>query len=240
MKRAACAGSFLLGLALANPAVAQERFGSAGQMAIGIERAFGYASTTTKIETELQPGNVDYESKTTHTQFDFLARGDVSTPFVAPRLHFDYFVIQSLSVGGSLAYSSDEEDGDQTVGNNNTDFDKVESTSFLIAPRVGYAFMFTDNIGLWPRGGLSYASGKREVNPAGNGPNTGFEASVFDLTLEAMLVITPFQYAGFAVGPTLDLPLAGSGEQDNGNTTQDLDKVRVTTLALNAGVFVWF
>lgn len=221
-------------------ALGQDRFATAGRFAIGAERVFGYASTTTKVETEFQPGNIDYERETTKTQLDFLARGDVGDPFVAPRVGFDYFVIDGLSIGGAFAYTSSKEDGDETIGNNNNDLAEEESSGFAIAPRVGYCFMFNDTVGIWPRGGFTYASAKTEVNNPGNAPDTGTEFSVLDLTLEGMLVITPVPHAGFMVGPTIELPLSGSGEVDQGNTTQDIDKVKITTIALQAGVFVWF
>ncbi|MBK9001071.1 MAG: hypothetical protein IPM35_35565 [Myxococcales bacterium] len=221
-------------------ALGQERFATAGRFAIGAERVFGYASTTTKVETEFQPGNIDYERETTRTQLDFLARGDVSNPFVAPRIGFDYFVIDGLSIGGAFAYTSDKEEGDETVGNNSGDLPEETSSAFAIAPRVGYCFMFNDTVGIWPRGGFTYASGKEETDFPGNAPDTSADYSVLDLTLEGMLVITPVPHAGFMVGPTIDLPLSGSGEIDQGNTSQDIDDVKITTIALQAGVFVWF
>lgn len=238
--RALTLGVFLCTLSTA--AFAQERFATAGRFAVGAERVFGYASTNTKVETEFQPGNVKYESDTTRTQLDFLARGNVNNPFVAPRIGFDYFVIDGLSIGGALAYYSSEYDGDETFGNNTDDIDKETNSGWAIAPRVGYCFMFTEMIGLWPRGGFTYASGKEETDPANppNAPDQQFEASVLDLTLEGMLVITPVPHAGFMVGPTLELPLSGSGETDVGGTKQDLDEIKITTIALQAGVFAWF
>jgi len=228
--------------ALAPGALAQERFATAGRFAIGAERVFGYASTNTKVETEFQPGNVKYESDKTRTQLDFLARGNVDNPFVAPRIGFDYFVIDGLSIGGALAYYSSEHDGDETLGNNSADIDKETDSGWAIAPRVGYCFMFNDMVGIWPRGGFTYAAGKEETDPANppNAPDDKLEASVLDLTLEGMLVITPVPHAGFMVGPTLELPLSGSGETDQGNNSQDIDEIRVTTIALQAGVFAWF
>jgi hypothetical protein len=236
------ARALVLGLfvtCLAPAALAQDRFATAGRFAVGVERAFGYASTTTKIETDLQPGNVNYESDTTRTQFDFLARGTVKSPFVAPRVGFDYFVIDGLSIGGALGYYSTEHDGDETRGNNKTDIVKEEDSGWLVAPRVGYCFMFTDMVGIWPRGGFTYASGKEERSPP-VGADQKLEADVLDLTIEGMLVISPVPHAGFMVGPTLEFPLSGSGELDQGNASQDLDDIKVTTLALQAGVFAWF
>lgn len=231
-----------LGLLLTAPqAFAQDGFATAGRFAIGAERVFGYASTTTKVETDLQPGNVKFKSEQTKNQFDFLARGDVDNPFVAPRIGFDYFVIDGLSVGGAFAYVSENEEEEETTGNNTTNLPDRKGSSFVIAPRAGYCFMFNDMIGIWPRGGFTYASGSEEVDPAGpNQADTKTDFTILDLTLEGMLVITPVPHAGFMVGPTLDLALSGSGEIDQGNNSQDIDEIRVTTIALQAGVFAWF
>jgi hypothetical protein len=239
MKRTALsAGLFVI--ALTSAASAQDSFATAGRFAVGAERVIGYASTTTKVDTEFQPGNVKYELEETRTQFDFLAKGDVSNPFVAPRIGFDYFVIDGLSIGGALGYTSDEVDGDETLGNVNGDLDRVKTSGWLIAPRVGYCFMFSDTVGIWPRGGFTYAAGKEETEPPGNQPDSKLEFTLLDLTLEGMLVVTPVPHVGFMVGPTIDLAVAGSGESNQGNTSQDLDEVRVTTLGLQAGVFAWF
>ncbi|MCC6901735.1 MAG: hypothetical protein IT377_22380 [Polyangiaceae bacterium] len=224
-----------------SPAFGQDRFATAGRIAVGAERVFGYASTTTKVETEFQPGNVKFERESTKTQLDFLARGDVGNPFVAPRVGLDYFVIDGLSVGGSVAYVSDDEESEETLGNNTNQLPDEKGSGFVIAPRAGYCFMFNDMVGLWPRGGFTYASAKEETDASGPGQtDSKYEASLFDLTLEAMLVVTPVPHAGFMVGPTLDLPLSGSGELEQGNNSQDLDEVKVTTIALQAGVFAWF
>ena len=94
--------------------------------------------------------------------------------------------------------------------------------------------MFSDVVGIWPRGGFSYVSGKHKV---GDNEDTFHNLA---LSLEAMLTITPVPHAGFLVGPTLDFPFIGSGETDNGQQKTDIDKYRITTIGLQAGIFVWF
>lgn len=235
-------GFAAFGLALAPPAGAQE-FGKAHGFVIAAERVMGFTSTKTETEGSIETGalSTDYESETTHSHFDFLAKGDVSDPFVAPRLAFDFFVIDGLSVGGALGYSSDDRDGDETIGNTNRDVVAEESSGVIVAPRVGYAVMFTPVVGIWPRGGLSYWTSKQELDQPGNQPDTEANASGLSLSAEVMLVIAPVPHGAFLVGPTLDLPVTSSGDADlGGNTNADFDKVDVTTLGIQAGVGVWF
>lgn len=59
----------------------------------------------------------------------------------------DYFLAPRLSVGGVVAYS--HASGGGATNDNGT-------TTFRIAPRVGYAVDFTDKIGVWPLGGVAF------------------------------------------------------------------------------------
>lgn len=235
----------LAALLIAPTALAQEpAVGQAGTFAISAERLMGYSWTKTKSEGNFDPGDNDVEIEGSRTQFDLLARGSVDSPFVAPRLAFDYFVINGLSVGGSIAYYTyEEDDPTQTTNGNSVDLDEESGHGFLFAPRVGYLYMFSPVLGIWPRAGITYASGTTEVNDRNPGPgnaDTEFNASVLDLSLEGMLVITPVPHGGFTVGPTVDIPLAGSGEVTIGDNSNDLDKVRITSIGIQAGVLVWF
>lgn len=235
---------------LAAPAVlAQEPgIGRAGTFAISAERLMGYSWSKSKTEGEVDPGDIDVDTENSRTQFDFLARGTVENPFVAPRLAFDYFVIDGLSIGGALAYySTNEETELQVEGIDDPVESETRGSGFLIAPRVGYLYMFSPMFGIWPRGGVTYASGRSE-NENGDGPDDDeeFEANAFDLTLEGMFVIAPVPHAGFLIGPTFDIPLAGSGETTfnppgpGGQLSGDVDKVRLTSIGIQAGVLVWF
>lgn len=239
--------SLALGLAtlLAAPAAfAQEpTVGQAGTFAISAERLMGYTWSKTKSEGTFDPGDQDTEFEGSRTQFDLLARGNVDNPFVAPRLAFDYFVINGLSVGGAIAYYTyEEDDPTQTTDGTSVDLDEQSGDGFLFAPRVGYLFMFSPMLGIWPRAGVTYASATNKVNDRGPGPDNDLEvnANVFDLTLEGMLVITPVPHGGFTVGPTVEIPLAGSGEYTLGDNSNDLDKVRITSIGIQAGLLVWF
>jgi hypothetical protein len=102
------------------------------------------------------------------------------------RLGIDGFVTEGLSIGGSFAYWS--YDGPSGV---------------LFAPRVGYAFEFSNSFGFWPRGGLTYRNFS-----AGN--NRDEELA---LTLEGMFYGSPVNHFAFIFGPAFDIGLVGDGPE---------------------------
>ncbi len=100
-----------------------------------------------------------------------------------PRIGVDYFVIDGLSIGGSLGlrYTS-------------------AGTGFFqagILPRIGYAFALSSSIDFWPRGGIGFVT---------NDPGTTEGA----LYLEAPFVWNVNQHVGFEFGPAFDA-LLGPG-----------------------------
>lgn len=178
--------SAMLGAAVAlgsGSAMAQE-FGAKGTPAFGADRLFGL-----NLHHESREDGAGLDHSTDTTDFGIVWRSPVDYAEV-PRLAFDYFVIDGLSIGGSIGYAS--------VGGD------ADGSAFLLAPRVGYVWMFNDSIGFWLRGGLTYANQTR-----GNAPNDNHE-NVFALTAEGMFVFAVADHFGFEVGPTLDLTLTGS------------------------------
>ncbi|MEZ4224061.1 MAG: hypothetical protein R3B13_24140 [Polyangiaceae bacterium] len=193
----------------ATPASAQE-FGEQGTPALFAERLFGFYIS--KKEVDLPNGN---EAQFDYSGFGIGFRSPVYyTPYELPRIGFDYFVIDSLSIGGALGYAQSQEDGDPDD----------EVSLFLIAPRVGYVWMFSDVVGFWLRGGFTYHS--INVDP-GNG-----EEDALALTGEGMFVISPTPHFGFIVGPTFDISITG---EDN-NRDQRYRSFGI----FNAGVGGWF
>ena len=108
-------------------------------------------------------------------------------PYTNARLGIDGFIIDHLSLGGSLAFWVEEFDN---FGPDN------DVTGFFIYPRVGYAINFTDAFGLWLRGGISFWDIE----------DTDDEV---DLTFEAAFFATPTDSFGFTFGPTIDIGLVG-------------------------------
>jgi hypothetical protein len=111
------------------------------------------------------------------------------SPYTITRLGIDFFVIDSLSLGGTLAF---------VLGDNEGPGDD-DWNGFLLHPRVGYAIGFSDSFGIWPRGGITFwdIEGNNEVA----------------LTAEAMFYATPGEKWGFLFGPTLDLGIAGDFDE---------------------------
>jgi hypothetical protein len=218
--------SVLLGFTMffgSGAAVAQE-FGAKGDLAFGAERLFGIQGTHTYRERPVadQP---DIENDYTTISFGWRPANPEFSPFDAPRLAFDVFIIDHLSLGGALGYSSVSAEG--TNGAPGPQFgDDATYSSFIFAPRVGYAFMFSQVVGLWPRGGFAYHSRSLEDDHSEYGLSFG---------VDAMLVIAPVRHFGFLIGPSFDIDFAGERDPDNG---PDVDR-RFRSFGLQAGLFGW-
>lgn len=196
----------LLGAA---PAVAQE-FSSQGQLVFSADRMFGLTWSQLTIENPGPGDDVEIEAN----GFAFGWRGrDQPTPFDTPRLGVDYFVIDHLSIGGSIAYASY---GD--------DFDYSE---FLFSPRVGYVIMFSELFGFWPRGGLTYHSRDDDEGAFGDNEENGLA-----FTAEAMFLWTPVEHFGITFGPTFDIDMFGERETPG----QDLDQ-SYRSFGIHVGMF---
>ncbi len=207
-------------------------FGRAGVFVIGAERLFGFSQTSSTIK-EKDPAT-PREIEQNHTSFFFLGSDPQNTPFIAPRIGFDYFIVDSVSVGASITYISDAQDGKTIAGGTTTPQDDVKTRSFLFAPRAGYALMFGETFGLWPRAGVTYLSTTVETGAASE-----TSASMLALSVEGNLVITPVPHVGFLIGPTLDFGFTGSGEEKAAAATTQYDSVKMTTFGLQAGLFIW-
>lgn len=212
--------TFMTATLAAGSALAQvEDFGKSGTMAFSAERLFAFQKTN--VDFELPNGT---SRDLDRTGFG-IGWGAPVYPFALPRFGFDFFVIDNLSVGGSLGYANlDDDDGDP-----DTDDD---TSIFLFAPRVGYWVGIGSVVGFWPRGGFSYHS----LNPpGGNNDESGLA-----LTLEAMFAIGPVEHFAFLVGPTLDLDFVGSRERGCGAAPFDDEcDVKYTTFGIQFGVMGW-
>lgn len=211
-------------------------FGASGQFAISAERLFGYAHTSHKVENE-QAGQT-FKQTTSTSQFSFLGAHGPSV-YSHPRVGVDYFVIDRLSIGGSLIYMTrSAETETENPGQPTTTADEPTETVFIFGPRAGYAFMFNDMIGIWPRAGFTYYSTtSHQDTPQGEFKH---DENGLAVTLEGMFVIAPIPHVGFLVGPTFDIGLTGGrDEQTPPNASAEPD-AKLTDLALHAGLMVWF
>lgn len=193
-----------------------QNFGKSGTMAFGAERLFAFYKQSVKFEA---PNGNDADWDVSGLGFGW---GAVAYPFNVPRLGFDYFIIDSLSIGGALGYASYDEDDNGPSG---------DADAFILAPRVGYYFGFGDMFGIWPRGGFTYHS----LDPDGDNN----DQSGLAFTLEGMFTLAPAEHFSFMFGPTFDIDFMGETECGNPNNSQDCD-LKYQSFGLQVGLLGWF
>ena len=163
---------------MARPAAAQA-FGNQGDITFSAERLMGlYFYDEGRGWTNIGLGMAPFNSPSFYH---------------VPRLGVDYFVIDNLSIGGSLGFA------DANLHDNGIGRPGGTDSGAFINPRVGYALEFNHTFGFWPRGGFTYR-------------NFGGDEE-FALTLEAMFYAAPVEHFAIILGPLMDLGIAGSGEE---------------------------
>ena len=243
---ACIAGLFAVAATTVASAQTGQRFGSSGQLVLSGERLFGVASSTATTE---QMGT---ETDVTTTSIDIGVRPSQS-PWSSPRLALDGFVIDGLSLGGGLGFSMVSLSAGADVNGTSADIDVASGWTFVVAPRVGYAYMFNDTVGIWPRAGLSLFFGNvtLETNPLdgqdldGDGmpdvtassPDVSLHGIA--LTAELPLVITPAEHFAILLAPTLDFGVAGGASSDDAGASTEQD-ITITDLGLQIGLAGWF
>lgn len=171
--------------------------GSIGAAAAQHQRAYEFDGTHIAVSIERFMG-IDY------TDYDGPRGGDASarllinadepSPSQVARLGFDVF-IERLSIGIAGGLTSED--------------------TVILAPRVGYMFGLTPEIGLWLRGGAFYA-GSREPDYVG-------------IYGDLLFHYFPYSYFAFHIGPTIDVAFADDPWADY-----------VSIGILQAGVSAWF
>lgn len=224
---------------LAAPAAYAQDFGKSGQFAVGAERLFGIVHTSHTREVG------DGEFNVSHTNVSLLFSPFHSTTgtefpvgYSFPRIGADYFVMDGLTVGGSLGvFTHSGSFENEAPGEETQDGDLGSITGFLFEPRVGYAFMFHEMFGLWPRGGITFLSFGYEADN-----NDETSASAWAITLEAPFVINPVPHVVFGIGPTLDLGVTGSREIDRADPDEPTvdDDFTMHDIGLQASLTAYF
>jgi opacity protein-like surface antigen len=79
----------------------------------------------------------------------------------------DIFVIDHLSIGGLIEFSTTSASQDLQQGGTTSSGPLPSTTNFTFEPRAGWLFALSDRFGIWPRLGLGYASRQRDDQ---NGP----------------------------------------------------------------------
>ena len=209
MKHALSALIVSFGLSASTLASAQE-FGSKGDAVFSIDRVMGITGTHDAGDI----GPAEYHDDFTSISFGWRAAPDGS-PFDVARLAFDYLIADHFSIGGALGYAS--VDADQ----------QNDYSTFIVAPRVGYAYAFGRVVGIWPRGGFTYHT-RSEDN--------GIDEKGFALTLECPFTFSPATHFAFHIGPTFDIDMFGSRDP----FPIDKEDHSFRTFGVNAGLLAWF
>jgi hypothetical protein len=115
------------------------------------------------------------------------------TAYHNPRAGVDVFVIDHLSLGGSVGVYGWGADGHRS--------------GMIFEPRVGYGLLLGRSVGFWPRGGFTFFSEQE----SGGGPSY----TQFAFSAEAPFVFLPQQSWAILFGPTLDVGLAGNVGNSN-------------------------
>jgi hypothetical protein len=157
-------------------------------LAFSADRLFGLYYTTRDLDID-QFDYLDDDG----VEFGLMWQGPGRTPYTLPRMSIDYFVIDHLSIGG-------------TIGAFMTDGDGPTTSGFFFGPRVGGAFMLADWAGIWPRGGIQYYRGNNFL--------LGSDTWQLVFNAECAFVLSPAENWAFTLGPAFDIGLAGEWDPD--------------------------
>jgi len=217
-------------------------FGRSGQLVLAADRLFGFYLYKFSVGAYTDPSGVAPEENHSGSTLAFLGSGGTTpsvgsnpgmNPFAAPRVGFDFFVTESISVGGGLSYASGSIEEETSTA-------EASVSAFGLQLRGGYALAFSPLFGLWPRGGFSLATLSAE---SGAGGTTVAEASysMYDFTVEVPVVISPVDHFGFSVGPVIDIALGGkmttSPHPVTGAPGEVERNIAYTSYGLAAGLF---
>jgi hypothetical protein len=149
-----------------------------------------------------------------------------------------YFIIPSVSLGGTLGYEARGGSTTRPVGNRGIVTQDTESIStFVFVPKVGYALMFNDVVGFWFRGGLGYF--RIGITDA-NDTRVRHSDAYLLLSLDAFFVVSPVQHVGFYVGPQADLSFTGSHSDTDNNGIETSHSANYRSLGLGLGIIAYF
>lgn len=215
---------------LVSPGVrAEERMNQQGHVTIAAERLFGVSYQTSTVE------QMNVKATSSQTSVSFLAK-PVSAPVTAPRIGIDYFAIDGLSIGVGLGYSTVSTDSEvEGAPAQNQNGGGIHA--FIAAPRVGYAYMFNEHVGLWPRAGMTYSWISVDTDAANDSEVSQDSLAV---SAEVPLVITPVPHVAFLLAPTFEYGVAGGGKLKAANGTETTIDTNPLDVGLHASLGVWF
>jgi hypothetical protein len=213
-------------------AEAQPRFGDKHQLVIGAENLF---SISTERFATSPPGG---DRSEVSSRFGFLYTGQreqgMVTP-LGPQVSGHYFIIPSLSLGGTIGYEVRGGSTTTPVGNTGAMIttSQADESTFLFLPKVGYVLGLNDVIGFWFRGGLGFA--RVAASAAGN--NGSVSDTFWLFSADALFTVVPFPHFGFYVGPQANLSFAGSNTATAANGTETSVSASFRSIAISMGIF---
>lgn len=219
----------------------ESEFARKGQIAVSAERLFGLVSSSDKQTQSAAGGDMKTTTTALHVNLLVNAPTAPATGYSFARVAGDYFIIDGLSLGAALGFASLSGSVERSSANTTQNNDLDSGTAGLIAPRVGYAYMFTPMLGIWPRGGFTYVGGGSSSADGTREASARHTA----LTLEVPFVIAPLAHVAFLAVPTLDLGLGGAVEstlkepQTNTSITTHVSST-VTDIGLQASMVAYF
>ena len=204
--------SALAALALLSPARARADAVDKGTFALGAERLTGMFHSEEKLDSGASQGT------TSLALLGNSGYSNVAGAWQFPRVGLDGFIIDGLSLGGSFVVMHRAPEGGS-------------QTDLLVAPRIGFAYMFSRVVGIWPRFSLAYW---HQWLNSDQGPGERRNHS-FAFGIDVPLIIAPVKNFAITVGPLLDVSFGGKQTADNGTGEATVD-ASFTQFGLSAGV----
>jgi len=200
MKRiSSCALAIAVSLCSSLAAAQSKNDFSAGTFSVGVERLSGFVHSHHSTDGVTAGGFTTAGTSSSADTISLLGQ-DATGPYDLPRIGVDYFFWDNVSLGGSLVLIHTDVSG-AAAGVTTTG----SGTAFAFMPRVGYAMMFNEVVGFWPRGGLSYF-----LDSFDNGSIHYFS---FDVDVPFIFELTPT--LAITAGPTFDVSFEGKVSNDN-------------------------
>ena len=147
--------------------------------------------------------STDYGTGVEDTVFHY------TTVWLAPSAYF--FPSDPLSIGGKIDIASSSGSVDVPInGSATANYNLPTTTSVTLLPRVGYLIPLGDRWGIWPRGGIGYAS-RQQLLGGDRVQNFGketFSAAILNVDVGFLFRINETFY--LAGAPDLTVSLGGS------------------------------
>jgi hypothetical protein len=186
-------------------------------------------------------GPIGFASQS-YTETDFNNRGDTTTKttsfWFAPSA--DFFIIDHLSLGGVIELTTQSQSVTRpTNGNATQTIDHPTTTGFAFIPRVGYLVALSDRFGIWPRGGIGYASRQSLTQDTDPAAVERFTTYGFLIDIDVGFLYRPVEPVFFHLGPELTTTLGASHSLTRNGTTLTAN-ASIFQFAVLGGVGVFF